>query len=810
MLSFWQDLRFAGRMLRKNPGFTAVAVLAVALGVGANTTIFSCVNALLLEPFSLPNTDRLVMAWERGADGSFQRGSVSAGNYFEWRDQTTSFEQLAAYSTQHFNLTEGDQPERLAGARVTPNLFAALGARAARGRTFAAEEGEPGRAQVALVKHDLWQRRFNADPALVGRDIRLDGKTYTVVGVMPADFDFPVNGSELWVPLAFTPQEARNFNNHYLKIVGLLKEGATLEQAHADVVAAAERLRVTQAETNAGRTAFVETITASFTRGSRMHLTVMMFVVGFVLLLACANVANLLLVRAGARRREIAVRAALGASRARLVRQMLTESLLLALTGGALGLFLSVWAVDLISQGLPPTFTQYIVGWKNLHVDARVLLFTLAASVVTGVLFGILPALQATRTNLNESLKEGTRTGSGQGIRRNRARAALVVFEIAVSLVLLACAGLSIRSFTRMLTADLGLRPDGVLTMEMALPREAYEETEKQVAFYEQLVERVEALPGVRAAGVVNFIPMSRSGTSSSNFTIVGREPFARGAEPYAEYRVVTPGYFEAAGTPVLRGRGLRETDDGQSPNVILINESFARRFFPAGDAVGQRIVIDSDEGPLEIVGVVADTMNEDFIDEVEYGLYRPLRQQAWRSMGLIVRADGPDPLALARAVRAEVTALDKDLPVYNVRTMRDIADEAVSAQRLMVYMLAFFAAGALVLAAVGLYAVMSFAVAQRTHEIGIRMALGAQGSDVLRLVLGQGVVLSAVGLGVGLGLGLLATRVMSAILFGVSPTDPVVFATVAAVLGATALLACYVPARRATKVDPMEALRHE
>jgi putative ABC transport system permease protein len=811
MLTFWQDLRYAARMLWKNPGFTAVAVLAVALGVGANTTIFSCVNALLLQPFNFPHTDRLVMAWERGADGSFLRGSVSPGNFAEWRAQTAAFEQLAAYNPQHFNLTEGDQPERLAGARVTPNLFGALGAAAAQGRTFTPEEGEPGRAQVALVKHGLWQRRFGSDPGLVGKDIRLDGRSYTVVGIMPADFDFPTGGSELWVPLAFEPKEARNFNSHYLQVVGLLKPGVTPEQAHAEVSAVAERLRVSHPDSNGGRTAFVETLTASFTRGSRMHLTVMLFVVAFVLLLACANVANLLLVRASARRREIAVRAALGASRARLVRQLLTESLLLALVGGALGLFFSVWAVDLISQGLPPTFTQYIPGWKNLHVDARVLGFTLAASLLTGVVFGILPALQATRTNLNESLKEGGRTGAGQGLRRNRARALLVVFEVAVSLVLLACAGLAIRSFAGMLTADLGLRPDGVLTMEMSLPRAAYPEVPQQVAFYERLVERVEGLPGVRAAGVVNSIPMSRGGTSSSNFSIVGRQPFPRGAEPFAEYRVVTPRYFEAAGTPILRGRGFTPADDAQAPRVIVINETFARGFFPDGDAVGQRIVIDSDEGPLEIVGVAADTKDEDFNNEgAEAGLYRPLRQSAWRSMGLLVRAE-TDAAGLARAVRAEVTALDKDLPVYNVRTLRDIADEAVSAQRLMVIMLGFFAAGALVLAAVGLYAVMSYTVAQRTHEIGIRMALGAQGGDVLRLVLGQGVGLTLAGLAAGLVFALLvATPVMSKILYGVSPTDPLVFTVVAAVLGLTALLACYVPARRATRVDPMVALRHE
>jgi len=809
MMSLWQDLRFAARVLRKNPGFTAVAVLAVALGVGANTTIFSAVNALLLKPFSYPNTDRLVMVWEKGLDGSFQRGSVSPANYAEWRQQTNSFDQLAAYHPQFFNLTEGDQPERIAGVKVTPNLFAALGVDAERGRTFAAEEGEAGREQVALVKHSLWQRRFGSDPDFVGKTVRLDGKTYTVVGIMPKDFDFPWGTSELWVPLAFTAEEGRNRFSHYLQVAGLLKPGASAEQAHAEVGAVAERLRRQHPDSHAGRTAFVETLTASFTRGSRMHLTILLFMVAFVLLLACANVANLLLVRASSRQRELAVRAALGASRARLVRQLLTESLLLALAGGALGLFLSVWGVDFISQGIPPTFTQYIPGWKNLRVDSTVLLFTLAASVLAAVIFGIFPALQATRTNLNESLKEGGKSGASGGLRGNRARSLLVVFEVAISLVLLACAGLTIRSFVGMLTADLGLRPDGVLTMEMALPRAAYPEKSQRVAFYEQLVARAKALPGVSEAAVVNFLPMSRSGTSSSYFEIEGRPAFEKGREPYAEWRVVTPGYFEAAGTPLLEGRGFTERDDEQAVLVCIVTESLARRYFPGG-ATGQRLIVNKDEGPWEIVGVAADTKDEDFDVEPELGFFRPMRQDPWWAMGLLVRTAGGDATALAPAVRGELRALDPELPVYNVRTLRDIVDETLSTHRLMVIMLGFFALGALILAAVGLYAVVSYTVAQRTHEIGIRMALGAQGGDVLRLVLWQGFVLALAGLGAGLVLALLATRVMTSILQGVSATDPLVFGGVSFVLGLAALLACYVPARRATRVDPMVALRHE
>ena len=809
MLSLWQDLRFAARVLVKNPGFTAVAVLAVALGVGANTTIFSAVNALLLRPFSFPNTDRVLMVWEKSLDATFLRGSVAPGNYWDWRAEARSFEHLAAYQPQFFNLTDGDQPERLAGARVTPNLFAVLGVSAERGRAFAEEEAEPGREQVALVKRSVWQRRFGSDPGLVGKSVRLDGRQFTVVGIMPDDFDFPWSSTELWVPLAPDAKERANRDSHYLQVAGLLRPGATIEQARAEVAAVAERSRGLHPDSNAGRTAYVETLTDNGTRGSRMHLKVMLGAVVFVLLLACANVANLLLVRASSRQRELAVRAALGASRWRLVRQLLTESLLLALAGGALGLLFSVWGVDYLSHGLPPTFTQYIPGWKNFRIDSTVLAFTLAASLVTGVVFGILPALQATRTNLNESLKEGGKSGVSGGLRRNRARSLLVVSEVALSLVLLAGAGLMVRSFVSMLTADLGIRPDGVLTMQMSLPRPAYPEKSQRADFYERLAARAGELPGAAGAAAVNFLPMDRGGTSSSYFEIEGRPPFEKASRPYAEWRVVTPGYFEAIGMPVLEGRGFNAGDDERAPFVCLVNRSLARRFFPEG-AVGRRLVVNEEEGPWEIVGVVPDTKDEDFEEEPELGFYRPLRQDPWWSMALVVRAERGDPAQLAPAAREAVRALDRELPIYNVRTLRDIVDEALSAQRVMVFTLAFFALGALVLAAVGLYAVMSYTVAQRTHEIGIRLALGAEGRDVLRLVLWQGVGLAVAGLGVGLGLSLVVTRVMASILHEVSPTDPLVFAGVAFVLGLTALVACYVPARRATRVDPMEALRYE
>jgi putative ABC transport system permease protein len=802
-----QDLRYAVRMLLKKPGFTLIAVLAIALGIGTNTIVFSTVNALMLHPFNFKTQDRLLSLWEQNREMGITRGSVAPGNYVEWREQNHVFEQTVAINKRSFNLTEVEQPERVAGAQVTPNFFNALDVGAETGRLFANEEGEVGHEQVVILKHSLVQRRFNNDAAIVGKTVKIDSKPYTVVGVMPDDFEFPLNSSELWVPLALDAKDKVDRDNHYLEAMGLLKPSATKEQAQAELRGISERAQQQFPETNGGRSAYVETLNASYTRGSRMYLTLMMGAVVFVLLIACANVANLLLVRASSRQKEMAVRMALGASRWRLVRQLLTESIVLALVGGACGLLFSVWGIAFIAGAIPPSFTQYIAGWKKLGVDTWVLGFTIAASLATGIVFGLAPALQATRVNLNESLKESSKSSS-ESLRRNRLRSVLVVAEVALSLVLSIGAGLMVKSFVEMLRADLGINPQNVLTMELALPRVKYSEPQQSINFYQELVRRVEAVPGVQAVGAISHIPMSRS-SSSSTFRIEGQSAPPSGKRPYADYRIVTPHYFDAIGTRLLEGRLFTEHDDKKAPNVTIINEALAHRFFPAGDAIGKRIVINDEVGAMEIVGVAASIKNEDMDEEPELSLYVPFLQDPRLSMGLAVRTSA-DPTQLAPLVRNEVSALDQDQPIYNVRTMEAVVDEALSAKRLATIMFGFFAFAALLLAAIGLYAVMSFVVEQRTHEIGIRMALGANPKQILRMVVGQGMILIAIGVGLGLLASFYMARAMSQILYGVSPNDPITFVTVALLLAVTALLASYIPARRATKVDPMVALRYE
>lgn len=801
-----KDVRYGVRMLAKNPGFTAVALLAITLGIAANTTTFSAMDATLFHPFAFPNQERLVMLWESNPDLGFVRGSVSPGNANDWIEQNQTFEQIAVINQRYFDLSEGDEPERFLGYFVSSGFFDALGVEPMYGRTFAPDEGQVGREQVVVLKHSLWQRRFAANPNIINQNIRLNGKSFTVIGVMPPDFNYPFSGGEMWAPLVFDAKDLTNRGNHYLQVMGLLKPGVTGEQAREDLRAIAARAAEQFPATNAGRTVNVISMTKDATRGSRMYGPVMLAAVGFVLLIACANVANLLLVRGASRQKEIAIRLAMGASRWRLVRQLLTESLILSLAGGALGLLISVWGIKSLARGIPDDFSKFIPGWHNLVINRTAFVFTLCVSVLTGLLFGLVPALQSTKTNFSEALKEGGKGSSGKS-SHNRARNTLVVAEVALSMVLLIGAGLMIRSFVEVLRSDLGVNPTNVLTMEVSLPNETYGSVERRLSFYNQLLDRVEALPGVTRVGGVGNLPMGGS-NNSTTIERVGPTMFPQGKQPHILYMPVTLGYFDAIGTRLNQGRNFTSEDRGGSPLVALVNKAFVDKFLRGQDPIGEQF--SRPGGPaLSIIGVTGNVMNADFDDMLEPQIYAPYAQEAWRSMYLVIRSDS-NPTQLTSAVRGEVSALDRTLPVFKVKTMDQVIGERMSPKRLATGMMVIFALVALALAGVGIYAVMSYVVSQRTHEIGVRMALGARPRDIFTLVIAQGLMLTLTGVVIGLAGAFAMTRGMAGLLYGVTTTDPLTFIGISILIGGVALLACYVPTRRATRVDPMIALRCE
>ncbi len=806
MNTLWQDLRYGIQVLRKTPAFTAVAVITIALGIGANTTIFSSLNAVVFQPFSFPNQERLVAIWERNFEVGIQRGSIAPGNYHDWSEQSQSFDHLVAINQSYFDLTDSDQPERFAGYKVSADFFDSLGASAALGRTFLPEEGQAGANRVVVLKHSLWQSRFGADPNVLNQPVIINGERFTVIGVMPEEFNYPFNAGEMWSPLVFDPKEKANRAGHYLQVLGRLKPGITIDQARQDLDAISARAGEQYPETNAGRSVHILSMTEDAVRGAQMYAPILLGAVGFVLLIACANVANLLLVRSSGRQKEIAIRLAMGASRLRLIRQLLTESLLLAFVGGALGLLISVWGVEGLATGIPESFSKFIPGWHKLEIDKTTLLFTLIISIFTGLLFGLIPALQATKMNLNEALKEGGRGTSGKSAR-NRTRSLLVISEVALSMILLICAGLMIRSFVELLQSDFGVRSTGVLTMQVSLPNEKYTPPEQRINFYEELLGRLSALSTVSKVGAVSHLPMGGS-TTSRSLVSAGQSLFAKGKQPSIDYRSVTPGYFEAAGTQILRGRNFSGQESFESPRVVLVNEAFAKRFFANQEATGQQIKIDEGK-PLEIIGVTANVMNDDMDNLAEPSMYVPYKQDPFRGMFLVISTSS-DPASLTPAVRSEVSAIDKTPPVFNVKPMGQVIDERLSPKRLATFVFMVLAGIALLLAAVGIYAVMSYAVSQRTHEIGVRMALGAQPRNILHLVIRYGLRLTAIGLAIGLVGAFAVTRALSKVLYGVTSTDVLTFAGISLLLALIALLACYIPARRATKVDPMVALRYE
>jgi putative ABC transport system permease protein len=812
METLLQDLRYALRMLAKRPGFTAVAVLTLAVGIGANTAIFSVVNAVLLRPLPYEEPERLVVVWDNFLNMGLPQISVSVPEFEDYRTRNQSFTGMAAWAMTTGNLTEAGEPEQVRVAFVTTDFFSVLGVNPVKGRGFIPEEGQDGNDNVAVLSHGLWQRRFGSDPDVVGKTLRLNGEVVSIVGVAPPGFRFP-RELDLWAPIAVTTggPNAPSRGSRFLSVFARLKPGVSLEQARSDMAGLGSALMgeyPNNYPTDSGWTVTVVPLHEQVVGDTRPALLVLLAAVGFVLLIACANVANLLLVRAASRSKEVAVRLALGASRVRLVRLLLTESVLLALAGGLLGLAVAVWGVDMIAAASPAGIPRI----DEVGADARVFLFTLGVSVATGVLFGLAPALQTTRPDLLESLKEGDR-GSTESFKRNRVRNGLVVTEVALSLVLLVGAGLLIKSFVRVWNVDAGFDPENVLTAQLSLPQMKYTEKQQATLFYQQLVERMQALPGVQAAAVATLLPMT--GNSSGTVTLEGKPvPQTGGLE--ADQRGVSPDYFRAMGVRILRGRGFTAQDVEGAQPVCVVDEKMALEQYPGEDPIGRQIKIGGSQSQLPwmtIVGVASHLKNQGLEEEGRVQLYIPLFQPPFQGPvrnTYLVAKTATDPEAVAGAMRATVASLDRDLPIANVRAMEDVLWDSVATRRLAMSLLGLFAAVALLLAAVGLYGVLAYSVARRTHEIGIRMALGARPGDVLRLVVGQGLVLIAIGVAVGLGASLLVARAMSDLLFGVSAADPLTLVGTPVLLLLVALAACYVPARRAARVDPMIALRYE
>jgi putative ABC transport system permease protein len=806
MRTFWQDLRYGARMLLKSPGLACAALLAIALGVGANTTIFSVVNSVLLRPLPFAAPDQLVKVWTTDAARGRNDLPVSYLNFADWRSQSQSFEAMTAYSEASATLSGDGPPEQLKGVAVTADMFPVLGVGPLAGRPFTAEEEKAGSAPVVVISHGLWQRRFGADPKAVGRQVTLDGRSTTIVGVMPPGFKFPLDAQnpELWAPLDPDSEVNQSRGSRYLSVVARLKEGATLRQAQAEMETVSRRLTEQYPTYNTGRGTRLITLYDDTVGEIRPALLVLLGAVGCVLLIACANVANLLLARAAGRHKEMALRTALGASRRRIVRQLLTESLLLAFLGGVAGLLLALWGVDVLVSFIP----EGVPRAQEIAVDGRALGFTLGVSALTGVIFGLAPALQSSRLNLNESLKEGGR-GSTDGLRRNRVRSLLVVSEIALSLMLLIGAGLLIKSFKRLRDISPGFNPERVLTMSLSLPEAKYEEPERQALFFQELDRRVAELPGVEVAGLVDPLPLSGD-NKTTTFAIEGRPAPAPADRLSANVRTVDSEYLSAMGVPLIEGRGLTERDTKDAPPVMLVNETLARRFFPGEEVLGKRATVYPFKTPAEIVGVVGDVKHRSLDVESGPEFYLSYRQAPQPFMYVVTRTSLAEPAALAPSVQGAVQQIDRDQPVADVKTMSQLVGETTAARRFNMLLLGIFALLALVLASVGIFGVMSYMVTQRTHEIGIRMALGASVSDVVRLIVGRGMTLVVVGVALGLVGAFVVTRVMKGLLYGVSATDPLTFVGVSLALSVVALAACLIPARRAARVDPMIALRNE
>jgi putative ABC transport system permease protein len=804
MQTFWQDLRHGARMLMKEPGFTLIAVLTLALGTGATTAIFSVVDGVLLRPLPYFDADRVVTLWQRNNQSGAKENGASPANFFDWQSRSQAFAEMAAAEPYSLNLTGVDEPEAFRAWLVTAGFFQILGVGASHGRTFAQEEYKAGNERVVIISYGLWQRRFGADPNLIGRTLRLNGQQYTVLGVMPPEFQFPT-GREMWAPRIATERDKVIRGSGYLPVIGRLKPGVTLAQAQQEMDGIAAQLAREYPQANGERGVTVVPLPEQLTGRVRPALLVLLGAVGMLLLIACANVASLLLARAAEREREFAVRAALGAARGRLARQLLTESLLLALLGGLVGILLAGWvssAILSLSSGDLPRAGEVRIG-------GRVLAFAFVVSALTALIFGLAPALRFSRPDLNRQLREGGRGATG--LVRQRLRQALVVSEVALALVLLVGAGLLMRSFARLLQVTPGFSTDRALALEVHIWGVA-RTPEQRAAFFEQTLDRIAALPGVRAAGAVTALPFHDSAIDPTvTFTIEGRPAPLPGQEPTAYLTVTTADYFNAMGIPLRRGRFYNRFDRQGTAPVALISETMVRRYWADEDPVGKKITARLFGQPIncEIIGIVGDVRHTGLDSDPRPELFRPHLQSPYGSMTYVVRT-AADSLTLLPAVKKEIWAVNKNLPFTSTATVEQLVSRTLDQRRFTLLLLGSFAALALLLAAVGLYGLISFTTRQRTHEIGVRMALGAQARDITRLVVREGLLLALPGVAIGVAGAWALTRFLSGLLFGVSATDPVTFAALSTLLLVVALLACYIPARRAAKVDPMVALRYE
>ena len=810
METLLKDIRYGIRGLLKRPGFTVIALITLALGIGANTAIFSVVNAVLLRPLPFQKPEELVIVWEDVTFAGFPHNTPAPANYVDWKTQNQSFVDMAAIRETSFNLTGDGEPERVSTYAVTANFFPLLGVQPLLGRSFTTEEDQPGGSKVVVLSYGLWQSRYGGDPNILNREILLNGEKHSVVGVMPASFQFFEKDVRVWVPIALSQKDWANRGGHYLTVVARLKPGVPVTQAQADMNAVMRRISADHPdETLGGKIGVVVLpVRDEFVGNARGSLIVLLVAVAFVLLIACANVAGLLLARAVGRRKEIALRLALGAGRTRVVRQLLTESLLLAVAAGVLGSLLA-YASFTFLQGLVPEQMELAT---SLKIDVRILVFTIAVSIVTGIIFGLVPALQSANFDLNDALKQS----SGRVTSTGRLRSAMIVFEVALSLVLLVGAGLLIQTLFQLFRQYSVLEPEKVLTMRTILPREKYKEPQRRDNYYKQVLQRVEHLPGVVAAGYSTSIPLAWKG-GTSGFYPEGLKAPVPGMAYDANHREVSTNYLKAMNIPLRQGRYFESSDNAQSMPVVIINEAMARQYWPGEDALGRRFKVGDPDEPgkqwKQIVGIVADIRQMGLDEPAKAEMYIPYEQitdwPGYVPRDLAIRTNG-DTSSLGGAVRQIIREVDPDQPVSNVATMAEVLGTEAAQRRMGMIMLVGFAALALLLASLGIYGVLAYFVTQHTNEIGVRQALGATPRNILLLVLKKGMGLTLVGVGIGLVASFALTRLMSSLLFGVTAADPLTFATVPLVLVMVALLACYIPARRATKVDPLVALRYE